>query len=56
MLPTPEWAEFGSAAAGFSPADTRVKKERRHPGRAAAAAAAAEAGGGGGDAGEERGG
>ncbi len=30
MLPTPEWALWGSSAAGFSPADTRFRKERRH--------------------------
>ncbi|KAG2429944.1 hypothetical protein HYH02_013895 [Chlamydomonas schloesseri] len=33
MLPTPEWAAFGSEAAGFDPAQVRVKKVRRHPGR-----------------------
>jgi tRNA wybutosine-synthesizing protein 1 len=30
MLPTPEWALWGSSQAGFSPADIRFKKERRH--------------------------
>ncbi|KAG2423460.1 hypothetical protein HXX76_015330 [Chlamydomonas incerta] len=33
MLPTPDWAEFGSEAAGFDPGQVRVKKVRRHPGR-----------------------
>ncbi|GFR44418.1 hypothetical protein Agub_g5622, partial [Astrephomene gubernaculifera] len=32
MLPTPEWAVYGSTAAGFDPQQQRVKKVRRHPG------------------------
>jgi tRNA wybutosine-synthesizing protein 1 len=45
MLPTPEWALWGSGEAGFSPADTRFKKERRHhKGEAGHAQAAASVG------------
>lgn len=41
MLPTPEWAEYGNPAAGFSPADERFKKERRHHKSEAASEASA---------------
>lgn len=33
VCPTPDWAVFGHAAAGFDPKQTRVKKERKHPGK-----------------------
>lgn len=33
---TPDWAVAGSEEAGFDPAETRFKKERKHGGRAAA--------------------
>jgi tRNA wybutosine-synthesizing protein 1 len=31
LLPTPEWAVFGAAEAGFDPAETRHRKPRNHP-------------------------
>ncbi|BDA41096.1 S-adenosyl-L-methionine-dependent tRNA 4-demethylwyosine synthase [Coccomyxa sp. Obi] len=34
MLPTPEWAVYGSPEAGFNPQETRVKKARNHPAKA----------------------
>jgi tRNA wybutosine-synthesizing protein 1 len=40
---TPAWAVAGSAEAGFSPAQTRFKKERNHPAKEAAAASAPSA-------------
>jgi tRNA wybutosine-synthesizing protein 1 len=35
MRPTPEWAVFGhvDSTSGFDPKQTRVRKERRHPGK-----------------------
>lgn len=27
---TPEWSVYGAAEGGFDPAETRVKKERKH--------------------------
>ena len=44
MAPTPEWAVFDSAQAGFDPAQQRVKKERRHPGSSRGTAVAGEDG------------
>ena len=37
MLPTPSWAVYGAAEAGFDPQEKRVKKIRNHPTKAAAA-------------------
>ena len=37
---TPEWAVAGSAESGFDPAQTRVRKTRRHPGKEASGDAA----------------
>lgn len=34
MLPTPEWAVYGSPEAGFNPQESRVKKARNHPAKA----------------------
>lgn len=34
MLPTPDWAVYDAPEAGFDPMETRVKKIRRHPGKA----------------------
>ena len=36
MLPTPGWAVYGAAEAGFDPVDVRFRKVRNHPGKAAA--------------------
>lgn len=41
MLPTPAWAAFGSAEAGFDPGQQRVKKVRNHPGKGDAASSTA---------------
>jgi tRNA wybutosine-synthesizing protein 1 len=38
-LPTPAWAVAGAPEAGFSPAQTRFKKERNHPAKAPTAGA-----------------
>ena len=33
MLPTPHWAVFGAAEAGFDPQEERHVKQRNHPGQ-----------------------
>lgn len=40
LVPTPDWAAFGSEEAGFDPQETRVRKVRNHPGQQQAVTAA----------------
>jgi tRNA wybutosine-synthesizing protein 1 len=35
LLPTPDWAVYGSPEAGFDPLESRVRKVRNHPSKAA---------------------